>query len=150
MAVEFTDNFRRAFSFVLHHNGFVKEADMDELLLHFKVDKGIVINRNEFLLEVEKALDYFHSLENCLFVCTNITCSKKSYFEITETSLIELSKKLDCPVVATGCHWQCENAPVITLKNGTEKNSYVRCSSDKTWNKALDEIKKVLSASFPG
>lgn len=141
MLDNFTLNFRRALSFVLHNNGQILESDIDDLLEHFKVDKGIEIDKEEFLYEVKEAKQFFKNFDKCLFVCTNVTCSKLSYFESSKESFENLSKSIDCPVIPTGCHWQCENAPVVTMKKGSQLQSFVNCSNSSSWDSVIENAK---------
>ena len=144
MLDNFTTNFRRALSLVLYNNGQVLDSDIDELLEHFRIDKGIEIDREEFVEEVIAASKFFQDFEECLFVCTNVTCTKSSYFEMSMEKWQNLSQLLDCPVVPTGCHWQCEKAPVVTLKTGSDIQSFVKCSTEETWKNTFDSIQNVL------
>ena len=113
------DIFRSALSLVIYKNGSVTEADVDDLIDRYRKKQSIVIEKDSFLQTLRTATEHYEGQTRCLFVCAEGPCLQKQFMEPCEAAVQELSKELGCDVEVTGCHWQCELAPVSTLKVGS-------------------------------
>jgi len=134
------DLLRSALALVIHKNGDVSDSDIDDLLNFYSAKKGISIDRDRYGAVVRAASDRYHQQETSLFICTDSPCLKRTFISPSDPSIETLSKELGCRVEVTGCHWQCEEAPVVTLKTGPESKSFVQCSSSESWQSIRDFI----------
>ncbi len=139
------DVFRSALSLVIHKNGKVIAEDVDDLVDRYRVKKGISLDKVRYWQAVKAATENYQRQDNCLFVCTDSRCLAKTFLSPSNASLKELSRDLDCPVEATGCHWQCDDAPVLTLKIGDRRYSIPDCSSAEALQSARASIRRQLS-----
>lgn len=114
------DIYQAALSLVIHKNGAVTEADADDLLDRYKRKSGLIVNKAEFMQSLHEATQHYSAQAKCLFVCTEIHCAGKTIIPLDPESLSALGASLDCAVEPTGCHWQCEFAPVFTIKLSTD------------------------------
>jgi hypothetical protein len=122
---------RAALSLVIHKQGAVTEIDVDDLLDRYKRKQGIAIDKADFLQALSHALQHYESRTKCLFVCTEGPCQKATFIHTDPTSLQKLSRELGCEVEDTGCHWQCEVAPVLTFKTETTVRRFGSCASEQ-------------------
>ncbi|MBY0548594.1 MAG: hypothetical protein K2W95_15090 [Candidatus Obscuribacterales bacterium] len=145
------DVFRSALSLVIHKNGNVEERDVTDLLGFYAESKGITICKEAYQRALNEALRQYHDAERKLYVCTDKPCIRSSYLNPAGASLQELSERLGCAVESTGCHWQCENAPVVTLKHQQNKTTYLHCVSER-WAEVLRDIanKRTCAAAERG
>lgn len=127
------DLFRSALSLVIHKNGAVSSNDIHDLLSYYESKKGIKIDEERYKQAVESALLKYKEHELALFICTDKPCLKKISIVPSEENATALSESLGCPVEITGCHWQCRQAPVVTLKSGNCSESVVECLSQEKW-----------------
>lgn len=132
--------FRSALSLTIHKEGTVDEADVDDLIDRYKRRKGIIIDKPAYMQAVAAAVIHYHSRQKCLMVCTDTPCLEKTFLNTGETSAEKLSKQIACPVETTGCHWECEQAPVLTLKNGTDITRFYKCSSERFFSDAWSKL----------
>lgn len=139
------DMFSAALSLVIHKKGSVTESDVDDLLDRYRTKQLIIIDKHLFLQALSKALQHFAERTRCLFVCTEISCRKKAYLNFDDASLQALSVTLGCQVEATGYHWICDDAPVLTLKIEQKLASFADCSSEEALQEASASIKSLLS-----
>ena len=138
------DVFRSALSLVIHKNGSVTAKDVDDLIERYRVKKGITLDKNRYWQAVRTATEHYQRQEYCLFVCTDSRCLAKTYINPSNASMQALSRELDCPVEVTGCHWQCDDAPVVTLKVGKKSYPITNCDSEETWSVARASILRYL------
>ncbi len=138
------DLFSAALSLVIHKKGSVTESDVDDLLDRYKTKQQVVVDRALFLKELSNAVLHYQARTRCLFVCTEISCRNKSFLDLDNSSLQLLSINLGCDVEATGCHWVCEAAPVLTLKVGSELRAFPNCASREALRSATETIKQLL------
>jgi hypothetical protein len=124
------DMARSALSLVIRKNGAVSDSDIDYVISFYREKKGITLDQSKYRQAVQVASDKYERLAKGLFVCTDKPCLRKSFVNPSDESIELLSKDIECPIEITGCHWQCEQAPVVTLKVGTASQSLVRCTSD--------------------
>lgn len=134
---------RSALSLVIHKSGNVSSLDIDELLEHYRSRKGINIDREIYREAVKRASDHYNNHVISLFICTDRPCLKGTFVNPSEKSINALAQELKCPIETTGCHWQCDMAPVVTVKKGTQSRSFLQCSSSEEWQ----SIRDFLSAS---
>src|SRR4029450_5228504 len=137
--------FRSALSLVIHKNGNVDREDVDDLIDRYRVKKGITLDKDKYWQAVRAATEHYQRQQYCLFVCTDSRCLAKSSINPSNSSMQALSRELNCPVEVTGCHWQCDDAPVLTLKVGSNSYAIANCSSDETWKAARASIVRYLS-----
>lgn len=114
------DIYQAALSLVIHKDGAATETDVDDLLDRYERKSGLLINKAEFMQSLHEATQHYSAQSKCLFVCTEIHCAGKTIIPLDPESLGALGASLDCAVEATGCHWQCEFAPVFTIKLSAE------------------------------
>jgi hypothetical protein len=138
------DCFNAAFSLVIYKEGSVTDWDVDDLLERYLKKQKIVVDKTLFLQELSKAAKHYKSSIRSLFVCSEISCRKKSYLGLEEASLKLLAQNLLCEVETTGCHWICESAPVLKLKIGQSIETYINCSTEKSVSNAISEMKNRL------
>jgi hypothetical protein len=140
------DLYRSALSLVIHKKGSVGEADVDDVISRYRRKRSIVIDKPSYLLALEAALAHYSEQKVCLFVCNEGVCAEKAFVGDAGPSLANLSEQLQCTVEETGCHWQCEGAPVLTLKVDGELISFSHCVSEESLSEALGQIRARLSA----
>lgn len=147
--VENMDISRSALSLVIHKDGNVCAGDIDYVIDFYRVKKGITLDKDKYREAVEVSSVRYKNLAKGLFICTDKPCLRKSFINPSDKSLELLSKEIDCPIEITGCHWQCEQAPVATLKIGTISKSFLRCSSSDSW-KSIRQFVFQLTKSLEG
>jgi hypothetical protein len=138
------DLFKSALSLVIHKNGCVDAADVDDLLNFYREKKGISIDHKAYWRTVDSARHHYSKEQNKLFVCTDKPCLKNSFVNPSGRSLDALAGDLGCDVEATGCQWKCEDAPVLTLKIASEQYTFSRCSTVYLWSGAQSSICAIL------
>ena len=138
------DVFRSALSLVIHKNGHVSGEDVDDLIDRYRVKKGITLDKDKYWQAVRAATEHYQRQQYCLFVCTDSRCLAKTFLNPSNSSMQALSHELNCPVEVTGCHWQCDDAPVLTLKVGSQSYSFPDCSSAESWQSARESILRHL------
>jgi len=139
------DVFRSALSLVIHKNGSVTSADVDDLIERYRVKKGITLDKEKYWQAVRTATEHYQRQEYCLFVCTDSRCLAKTFLNPSNSSLQAVSRELNCPVEVTGCHWQCDDAPVLTLKVGASSYPLTNCSNEEAWRAARASIRRYLT-----
>lgn len=139
------DLFSAALSLVIHKQGSVTESDVDDLLERYRTKQSIVVDKEHFQQELSIAQEHYKNRTRCLFVCTELSCRNKTILNLDDNSLQKLSIKLGCDVEATGCHWVCEAAPVLTLKLGSELKTFQNCASQEALHSATEIILQLLS-----
>lgn len=127
------DVFRSAFSLVIHKAGDVNDADINDLLGFYETNKGITIDHQRYAAVVTSAREKYKKYEKALFICTDGPCLQKTLVNPSESSTKQLSEDLGCPVVTTGCHWQCAFAPVVTAKDQIDSVSFQQCETETKW-----------------
>ncbi|GEM_PF-953560 len=135
---------KSALSLVIHKEGRVLIDDINELLERYRL-RGIEIDRAEYIQAIKDSAEYYFSDRARLMICTDGACAKRSYVEHSEASLFEISRNLSCPVLLTGCHWRCEDGPVLALKVGAKNHSYLHCENDSSYLQAQEAMKKILA-----
>lgn len=139
--------FQSALSLVIYKNGNVQEQDIDDLLARYRLKKGITIEKEVYCHAVESATQYFNKNEQCLFVCTAAPCLKRSYLHASDETMKRLSQELGCEVAVTGCHYQCDNGPALTLKINNSSWSFLDISTEEKWQEASRSIQGLLTAA---
>jgi hypothetical protein len=134
------DVFRSALSLVIHKNGHVLASDVRDLLNHYRANKGVTIDRARFDELIQLAQRQYMKESIKLYVCTDAPCLSKSFIHPSKLAIGQLAKELQCQVETSGCHWQCEEAPVVTLKHGQDSRSFVRCGSSESWASVCESI----------
>jgi hypothetical protein len=137
--------FQSALSLVIYKNGNVQELDIDDLLTRYRLKKGITIEKEIYCQAVEDATQYYKKSEQCLFVCTATPCLKRSYLHASDETMNRLSQELGCEVNVTGCHYQCENGPALTLKINNNSWSFLDISTEEKWREAGRSIQRLLA-----
>ncbi len=140
------DLFRSALSLVIHKNGHVSDADIEDLLNFYRHKKGIYIETERYRSTVEAAIKHYQKNINCLFICTDGPCLDKTFLTLSQISLQALRRELNCPVESSGCHWQCERAPSVTLKAGEESRSFPNCTA-LHWNETCEHVVALVEKS---
>jgi hypothetical protein len=135
---------RSAFSLVIHKNGNVTQSDIDDLLTRYRIHKGLFIDPKDYVEAIRLATERYQQNDNCLFVCTGGSCQKNAALDHSEKGIAKLGEELNCPVELTGCHWQCEHAPVVTLKTADHGQSFTHCSSHVSMELALKSIRALI------
>ncbi|MGD9679694.1 MAG: (2Fe-2S) ferredoxin domain-containing protein [Candidatus Obscuribacterales bacterium] len=138
------DVWRSALAMVIYRNGQVEESDVDGLIERYREKKGIYLDRDIYLQAVASATRHYQKSESRLFVCTDSRCLDRSWLCPSRPNLTALERQLDCPVEATGCHWVCEEAPVVTLKKGSSAYRFEDCSSQERWDEVKSELALLL------
>lgn len=123
------DLYKSALSLLIHKQGCVSDGDVDDLLERYKKKRSIVIAKGDYLQALSEAKQHYFGTTVCLFVCSEGACAERAYIGAEGPSPALMQEKLGCPVEMTGCHWQCELAPVVTLKIDSRQVCYADCSS---------------------
>jgi len=139
------DLFSAALSLVIHKQGSVTESDVDDLLERYRTKQKIIVDQEIFRQELSNALQHYQDRTRCLFVCTEISCRNKTFLDLDDEKLQLLSINLGCDVEATGCHWVCESAPVLTFKLGSELTTFSNCASQGALRSVAETIKQLVS-----
>lgn len=137
---------RSALSLVIYKKGRVTPEDIEKLLARHEREKRYTFDRNRYYLAVKNANAHYWSRAHCVFVCTAEPCQKRTIMDQSPDALAALSTSFGCPVELTGCHWQCDEAPAVTLKSGDTQTHFVECSSPERWEQVQSEIKQLLTA----
>lgn len=122
------DLYRSALSLVIHKSGDVHEHDVKDLLSFYRENKGISIDEQAYERALASALEHYRR-EDRLYVCTDRPCLRESLINPSGKGLAELSSKWQIDVEATGCHWLCADAPVISLKHAEGQQTFTYCNS---------------------
>ena len=138
--------FESALSLVIYKNGDVQEQDIDDLLIRYRIKKGIIIEKETYRQAVEAATQYFNRHDECLFVCTAAPCLKQSYLHPSNDSMQKVSQELGCEVAVTGCHYQCESGPTMTLKLDKGSSLFLDISTDEKWHAARESMQRLIAA----
>jgi len=138
------DIWRSALAMVIYRNGQVLESDVDGLIERYSEKKGIHLDREIYMQAVASATRHYQKNENRLFVCTDSRCLDRSWLCPSRSNLAALESELECPVEPTGCHWICEEAPVVTLKKGACSYRFSDCSSRERWDEVKAELAQLL------
>ena len=131
---------RSALSLLIHGKGEVSTGQIDELLDYYGSKRGIHVDREKYEEALVKARERYYANCTNLFVCTDSSCLKKSFLHPSERSLERLGRELGCPVEVTGCHWRCDEAPVVTFKDGAVSKTFTNCSTEADWQKIREHI----------
>jgi hypothetical protein len=134
------DVFRSALSLVIHKNGNVLESDVRDLLNHYRGNKGISIDRARYDEFIQLAQRHYANETVKLYICTDAPCLSRTFIHPSKLAIGKLSKELNCPVETSGCHWRCEEAPVVTLKHGQTSRCFVRCDAQENWNRVCESV----------
>lgn len=140
------DTFRSALSLVIHKKGRVHKSDVDSLLSRY-LGRGVHVDPSEYIQAIRTATKHYWGNTTCLFICTDGPCQKQAVIENSKESLEKLSEELGCPVELTGCHWQCDHASVITLKNDSKCTSFLNCSSYPGWEFVRESVKLLVQSA---
>ena len=132
---------RAALSFVIHKNGAVTNADIEQRLETLRIKKGVTLDSEIFRDFIQKGLEFYHKHHLTVLVCTDGPCLKNSNINPSELTMNQLSEDFGCAVQATGCHWHCSEGPTVTIKNGAEAESYVGCNSAAQWMDIKNKVK---------
>lgn len=138
------DVFKSALSMVIHKNGRVEATDVDDLLNFYREKKGVAIDNQAYWRNIDSARHHYSKEQNKLFVCTDKPCLKNSFINPSGRGLEALAESLGCAVEATGCHWKCEEAPVLTLKIANEQYTFASCSTSEEWSLTQNSICAIL------
>lgn len=138
------DVWRSALAMVIYRNGQVEESDVDGLIERYREKKGIHLDRDIYMQALASATRHYQKSENRLFVCTDIRCLDRSWLCPSRPNLAALESELGCPVEPTGCHWVCEEAPVVTLKRGIQAYRFADCSSKERWDEVRSQLRSLL------
>ena len=141
---------RSAYSLVIHQRDCITEEDIDTLLLRIAQKRGVYFEREEYIATVNQAMERYFSEYSRVMICTDSHCLKGKVLDTSEAVLAKLSNALGCPVETTGCHWHCQEAPVITLKYGERDVHYFNCDNDKRVAEVFDTIGKILDRERSG
>jgi hypothetical protein len=139
------DILRSALSLVIHRGGKVSIRDITSLIKRYRSKRGIEIDQDEYVRAIKTSTEYYHQERARVFICTDRPCAKRSIFEISEDCLDSLSAKIGCSVITTGCHWQCDDAPVITLKVGDKTKHYLKCETQARRDQVLESIRDLVA-----
>ncbi|MBY0552213.1 MAG: hypothetical protein K2W95_33345 [Candidatus Obscuribacterales bacterium] len=70
---------------------------------------------------LHEAGEHYSAQAKCRLVCTEIHCAGKTIIPLDpESPSAHSVRRWDSAVEPTGCHWQCELAPVFTIKLSTD------------------------------
>lgn len=144
-AQQFMDIHRSALSMVIHKQGDVTEWDVTDLIQRYQAKKGITLDKERYWQAVRVATEQYKSNVPCLYMCTDSRCLTKAYLSPTGASLEQLSAELGCRVEPTGCQWQCEEAPMLTMKTASGAESLFRINSAESWQAAQVVIRNKLN-----
>jgi hypothetical protein len=140
--------YRAALSFVIHKQGVVADADIDQRLETLRVKKGVTLDPHIFRGFIQKGLDFYHKHYLTVLVCTDGPCLKHSDINPSERSMNQLTEEFGCAVQATGCHWHCSEGPTVTIKNGDDAETFIGCNSPLQWNEIKNKVQALkLSAT---
>jgi hypothetical protein len=141
------DLFKSALSLVIHKEGDVVEADVDDLISRYKKKRAVDIDKPSYMTALDQALKHYDSRKLCMFVCNEAACAEKAFVGAAGPSMSELESLMPCAVEETGCHWKCELAPVLTLKQGDTQTVFANCSSDQSLHSILQRTREILRYS---
>jgi hypothetical protein len=136
--------FQAALSLVIHKTGSVSDWDVDDLIERYRIKQATTVNKRLFLQVLSEATQHYEDKVRCLFICAEGACSQKSLVATTEDSLHRLSEKLGCDVETTGCHWRCQDAPVMMLKTGQATIRFDFCGSELAVKNMYDDVTNIL------
>lgn len=136
---------RSALSLMIHKEGHVTEADVSFLIDWYRENRNITIERDVYGEALERVRRFYSEQPVRLMVCTDGPCEKQSCLNTQEGDLSELSEFLGCPVLPTGCHWECEDAAILTLKLGDSHHRFRRLNSWSELQNVLATIKSEIA-----
>jgi Fe2+ or Zn2+ uptake regulation protein len=106
--------------------------------------RGLTIDRGDYLHGVKSATNHYLSESNKVFICTDKACASRRTFEPTQDCLRSLSEAIGCHVEVTGCHWQCDHPPVMTLKYGDRSRQYLNCDTETRCAEVFDSMRELV------
>jgi len=91
----------------------------------------------ELAQALARAKQEYFSGHQRLYVCSAQPCCNKINYEVSEQELLRLTVEIGAPIVKTGCHGPCKQAPVLALRIGDRQEVFAEVAHDEDWRAVL-------------
>lgn len=134
-----------ALGFVVGVEGAWTSADLSQFR-DFLRTRRLTPTDEEVSGSLARAKRKYLNGEHRMFLCTADPCCRERHFDDSQTGLASSGRLAGLPISATGCQGHCKQAPVLSIRIGSQSQVLGRVSSEEDWGSALSYIKSTVQA----
>ncbi|MGQ0811055.1 MAG: (2Fe-2S) ferredoxin domain-containing protein, partial [Nitrospiraceae bacterium] len=115
-------------------------------LRRYAQSKDIVSNAADFDQSLDRAKQQFAEGHTHFFLCDGAPCRRRRRFDGMAGALQQAAETVGCRITLTACQGPCKQAPVATLRVGTQSEMFAQFAQVSQWEAVLGFVKAACKA----